>query len=116
MVGGKLIVTGVKGAKEVTYVLKTIGRAEEMILLEAAAEIGNGAKFGEIVNAGKSTLFLGEELGFTAKEMGHLKQAGKLEGAINEALENLTTKTPSKAYIIAKNGGKHSPLIKEWGS
>lgn len=60
-----------------------------MILLEAAAEIGNGAKFGEILNAGSNTLFLGEELGFTAKEMGQLKQAGKLEKTVSNSYEIL---------------------------
>jgi len=86
-----------------------------MILLEAAAEVGNGAKFGEILNAGRKTAFLGEELGFTAKEMGQLQKVGKLEGAIDSACESWLAKSPSEAYIAAKNGGKHARLIEAYG-
>ncbi|NGX37735.1 MAG: hypothetical protein K1000chlam2_00897 [Chlamydiae bacterium] len=103
--GAKIIAKGIKGAQEVTCVLKNIGRVEEMILLEAAAEVGNGAKFGEILNAGRRTGFLGEELGFTAKEMGQLKQAGKLETTLQKELNHLSLpkQESTKLFVEAEN-------------
>jgi len=101
-VGAKIIAKGIKGAQEVTYVLKNIGRVEDMILLEAAAEVGNGAQFGEILNAGKRTAYLGEELGFTAKEMGQLKQAGKLETTVSKTYEQLSLSMKESAALSKK--------------
>lgn len=66
---------------------------------------------GEIVSAGRQTAFLGEELGFTAQDMGQLQKVGKLEHAIDSACESWLAKSPSEAYIAAKNGGKHARLI-----
>jgi hypothetical protein len=39
---------------------------------------------------GRKTVNLGEELGFTAQEMGQLQKAGKLESTIGNACERLT--------------------------
>ena len=97
--GAKIIAKGIKGAQEVTYVLKNLGRVEDVILLEAAAEVGSGAKFGEILHAGKRTVYLGEELGFTAKEMGHLKQAGKLETTVSKSYERLSLPMKESAAL-----------------
>ena len=107
----KIASKSAKSARELAAVLKNLQRAEGTLVLETAVGVGNTTKLGEIISTGKQTAFLGEELGFTAKEMGQLQKAGKLESAINEALENLTTKSPDEAYTIAKNGGKHAPLI-----
>ena len=102
--GGDILVPGalakvasksVKSANELATVCKNIKIANEVLVLETAAEIGSGAKVGEIVNAGKATAFLGEELGFTAQEMGQLKKMGHLEGAIDSASEQVF-KDPEK--------------------
>ncbi len=85
----KIASKSAKSARELAAVMKNLRIAEETLVLETAAGVGNTVKVGEIVNSGKSTLFLGEELGFTAKEMGHLKQAGKLETTVTKAYEHL---------------------------
>ncbi len=106
----KVASKSVKKAKQLSTVCKNIKKAEEMLLLETAVEMGS-TKVGEVINLGKANRFIGEELGFTSREIGHLKQAGKLEGAIDGACESLLAKSPSEAYISAKNGGKHARLI-----
>lgn len=107
----KIASKSAKSARELAAVMKNLRIAEETLVLETAAGVGNTARAGEIINTAKTSAFLGEELGFTAKEMGHLKQAGKLEQAFDSACESWLAKTPSEAYITAKNGGKHARLI-----
>ncbi len=107
----KIASKSAKSARELAAVLKNLQKAEGTLVLETAAGVGNTAKVGEIINAGKASSFIGEELGFTAKEMGQLQKAGKLEQAIDSACESWLAKSPSEAYIAAKNGGRHAPLI-----
>ena len=104
-----------KSAQELASVCKNLQIAQETLVLETAAGIGNSAKIAEVVRAGQTTAFLGEELGLTAREMVQLKQAGKLEGVIDSACESWLVKSPSEAYITAKNGGKHARLIELHG-
>jgi hypothetical protein len=47
------------------------------------------AKIAEVIEVGQKTAFAAEELGCTAREMGQLKQAGKLEGSIADKLERI---------------------------
>lgn len=108
----KIASKSVKSAQVLASVCKNLQIAQETLVLETAAGIGNSAKIGEVVRAGQKTAFFAEELGFTAREIGQLKQAGKLEATIDNAFETLIKKSPSEAYIAAKNGGKHAPLIK----
>ncbi len=110
----KIASKSAKSARELAAVLKNLQRAEGTLVLETAAGFGNTSRVGEIINSGKTSAFLGEEFGFTTKEMGQLQKTGKLEGAINDALENFATKSPSEAYIIAKSGGKHADLIPQY--
>jgi len=85
----KIASKSAKSARELAAVLKNLQKAEGTLILETAAGVGNTAKVGEIIVAGRRTAFLGDELGFTAKEMGQLKQAGKLEATVTEAYEHL---------------------------
>ena len=85
----KLASKGVSSAKELVAICKEIRIAQEMLVLETASGIRIPAKVAEIVEMGKKTAILGEELGFTAQEIGQLKQAGKLETAVSSAYENL---------------------------
>ncbi len=91
-----------KSARELAAVMKNLRIAEETLVLETAAEIGSAAKIGEIVNEGKTTLFLGEELGFTAKEMGRLKQAGKLEATVSSSYEHLSLSMKESIKLFDK--------------
>lgn len=81
----KVASKSVKNAQELAAVCKNFQIAQETLVLETAAGIGNTAKVAEVVRNGQSMAFLGEELGFTAKEMGQLKKLGKLEQAIDSA-------------------------------
>jgi tetratricopeptide (TPR) repeat protein len=85
----KVSAKSAKSAQELAAVCKNLQIAQETFLLETAAEIGNGAKVAEVIKAGQKTSFLGEELGFTAQEMGQLKQTGKLEKTILDQYEHL---------------------------
>ena len=85
----KMASKSAKSARELAAVLKNLQTAEGTLILETTAGIGNTARAGEIITTGKRTAFLGDELGFTAKEMGQLKQAGKLEKTVSNSYEIL---------------------------
>lgn len=91
-----------KSARELAAVLKNLQKAEGTLVLETAAGVGNTAQVGEIIVAGRRTAFLGDELGFTAKEMGHLKQAGKLETSVTEAYEHLSLPMKESVKLFDK--------------
>lgn len=86
----KVASKSVKSAQELAAVCKKLQIAQETLILETAAEIGNGAKIAEVMKAGQRTARLADELGFTAQEMGQLKQAGKLETTVSNTFENIT--------------------------
>ena len=111
----KIASKSAKAAQELTVVFKNLQRAEGTLVLETAAGVGNTARAGEIINAGKTTMALGEDIGLTASEMGHLKKVGKLEETIHNGLGKLASQSETEAYIAAKNGGKHAPLIRRCG-
>ncbi|MCI0382769.1 MAG: tetratricopeptide repeat protein [Chlamydiae bacterium] len=73
----KLLSQGIKGAKELATAYKTLQTAEQTLLLEAAAELGSGAKVAEVIQA--KAITRAEELGFSASEIGQLRKIGKLE-------------------------------------
>nr|NGX38496.1 hypothetical protein [Chlamydiota bacterium] len=86
----KVASKSVKSAQELAAVFKNLQRAERTLVLETAAGMGNTAKIAEIVEGGQRTAFLAEELGFSAHEMGMLKQAGKLETTVTNTYEHLS--------------------------
>jgi len=101
----KVASSAIKTGKEVTAVCKNLKLAKETLLLETATGMGSSVQVGEIVSAGKITSFLGEELGFTAKEMGQLKKVGNLETKIYTTYEHLSL--PAKESIkLFKDAGK----------
>jgi tetratricopeptide (TPR) repeat protein len=85
----KAVSKGLKGAQELSQVCKGLKTAEQTLLLESVAGLENGAKIGDAIQASQKTLALGEDLGFSAGEMGSLKQAGNLESTIATTLEDI---------------------------
>lgn len=85
----KAVSKGLKGGQELAIIYKSLQTAEQSLVLESAANIGNGAKIAEVIEASQKTIALGDELGFSTTEMAHLKQAGQLEGTISHAFENV---------------------------
>ncbi len=110
----KIASKSVKSARELVTILKNLQIAEETIVLETAAGIGNTARAGEILNAGKTSAFLGEELGFTAKEMGQLQKTGKLEGAINSLLDRLVSQSESEVFKAAISKDSHVKMVRDY--
>jgi tetratricopeptide (TPR) repeat protein len=86
----KVASKSVNSAKELVAICKNIQIAQETLILETASGIGIPARVSEIVEMGKKTAALGEELGFTTQEIGQLQQAGKLETTIANACEHLS--------------------------
>ncbi len=95
----KVASKSVKSAQELAAVCKNFQRAQEILVLETAAEIGSGIKIAEVLEAGQKTAFLAEELGFTASEAGQPKQAGVLETTVNHQYR-LIKKDPIKGASI----------------
>ena len=110
----KIASKSAKSARELAAVLKNLQTAEGTLILETTAGVGNTAKVGEIINAGKTSAFLGEELGFSAKEMGQLQKAGKLESAINSRLDKLVSQSESEVFKTAINQNKHIKMVKDY--
>ncbi|MFA5249954.1 MAG: hypothetical protein WC371_00900 [Parachlamydiales bacterium] len=110
----KIASKSAKSARELAAVLKNLQIAEETLVLETAAMVGNTARAGEIINAGKTSAFLGEELGFTAKEMGHLQKTGKLEGAINSRLDRLVSQSESEVFKAAISKDSHVKMVRDY--
>jgi hypothetical protein len=77
-------------AKELAAICNKLQLAKDTLVLETAAGIGDAAKIAEVIESGRKTVAMGEELGFTAREMGALKETGKLESTINRARDNLS--------------------------
>jgi len=100
----KVAKQSVQSAKELAAVCKNLKLASETLVLETAAEIGTGVKIAEVVEAGQRTARLGEELGFTGKEMGQLKQAGKLESTVTETYEQLSL--PMQESLLKHNNAR----------
>lgn len=86
----KAVAKGLKGAQELSQIYKGLQTAEQTLLLESFAGLESGAKIGEAIQATQKTITLGEELGYSAREMAQLKQAGKLEGTISHTFESIS--------------------------
>ena len=83
-------------------------------MLETAAGIGNSAKIAEVVEAGQTMLFLGEDVGLTTHEMAQLKQAGKLESTIKNGLEKLVSQSESEVLKAAISQNKHVKMVRDY--
>src|SRR5690606_27376273 len=96
-------------AKELVAVCKNLQIAQETLVLETAAGIGVPAKVGEIVAMGRKTLNLGEELGFTAQEMGQLQKIEKLEPTITKYYGYLSLSMQESMKLFAQAGDALKP-------
>ncbi len=105
----KIASNSIKNAQKLISVCKKMGMAESTLILETAAEIGNGAKIAEVVEVGRKTSFLAEELGISAPEIGQLKQAGKLETAIAQKCEHLSLPKQESIRLFEEAGNKLKP-------
>ncbi|MBF5060195.1 hypothetical protein [Candidatus Neptunochlamydia vexilliferae] len=98
----KVAAKSIKSAKKLAGACRNLKIAKETLILETAAEVGNTGKLAEIVAHGRKTTFLADELGFTAKEMGKLKQVGKLEMTVTEAYEHLSLPMKESFQLFEK--------------
>jgi tetratricopeptide (TPR) repeat protein len=105
----KIASKSLKSAQELVAVCKNIQIVQETLILETAAGIGNGAKITEVIEVGRKTAFLADELGFTAKEMGQLKQAGELETAVANASGHLSLSMQESIKLFEQAGEKLKP-------
>ena len=109
----KVASKSVKTAQKLSAVCKNLQIAKNTLILETAAEIGNSAKITEIVKAGQRTARLADELGFTAQEMGQLKQAGQLEATVKNTLEHLNPSMQESFALHTKAKNALKPYLKK---
>jgi hypothetical protein len=86
----KVASKSVKSAQELVAICKNLQIVQETLVLETAAGIGNAAKIAEVVEACQKTARIADELGFSAREVAQLKQAGNLEGTVAHTFENIS--------------------------
>jgi hypothetical protein len=98
----KAVAKGVRGAQELGTIYKSLQTAEKALLLESAAELGNGAKVGEAMKATYKTALLGDELGLSISEMTQLKQAGNLERTIQRIAHDPALRESAEKFAHAK--------------
>ncbi len=80
-----VVAKGSAAAKELGVICKNLQSAEKLLVLEAVAEGGTaGINIREVVISANRTLAVGEDLGFTTKEIAALKQSGELEQVIGK--------------------------------
>ncbi len=106
----KIASKSAKSARDLAAVLKNLQKAERTLVLETAAGVGNTAKAGEIISNRRRTALLGDELGFTAKEMGQLKQAGKLETTLQKEFNHLSLSMQESVELFQKAEEKLKPF------
>jgi len=110
----KIASKGIKGAKELSVVSRTLKSAEKTLLLETSAGLESGAKISEVIHKGKEASFLGKEMGFSSAEMGQLKKAGKLEGSINNRLDRLINQSESEVFKSVNSQNKHIKMVRDY--
>jgi hypothetical protein len=109
-----LLAQSPKLAQQVIAIGKKMGLAHDTLLLETAAGIRIPAKIAEIVREGQTMMVLGEDVGISAFEMGQLKKAGQLEGAINSGLEKLVSQSESEVLKNAISQNKHVKMVRDY--
>gem|GEM_PF-629521 len=109
----KVASKSVKSAQELALVCKNFQIAQETLVLETAAGIGNSAKIAEVVEAGQRITRIADELGFTTQEMGPLKQAGQLESTVTNKLEHLSLPMQESFALHTKAKEALKPYLKK---
>ncbi len=89
-------------ARELVSICKNIQIAQETLILETAAGIGMPARVSEVVTAIKRTTDLGEDLGFSTKQMAELHKAGTLETTVNKAAIYLSEEWKASYELFEK--------------
>jgi len=110
----KIAKSGVAAAKELSTICKNLHIAQETLVLETAAGIGNNIKLAEVVRSGQTMLALGEEIGLDALEIAQLKQIGKLESTIHKGLEKIVSQSESDVLKTALTQNKHIKMVKDY--
>lgn len=110
----KIASKSVKSAKELAAACKNLQIAQETLLLETAAGMGNTIKIAEVVRNGQTMMTLGEEVGLSAREIAHLKQTGKLESTINNRLDKLVCQSESEVLKEAIHQNKHIKMVRDY--
>ena len=95
----KVASKSIKAAEELAVVCKNIQFAQETLVLETAAGIGSPSKIAEIIEVGKKTGQLANDLGYSGSELGALKKVGKLEETIANSVEEINKNPPLKASL-----------------
>ena len=109
---GKIALKSAKSAKELTALLKSLQTAEGTLILETASGVGNAVKLGEIISAGKTSVFVGKELGLTTKEIGQLMQAGTLETTVQNLFDRLAWPKQQSLALHKQAMQKLGPYVK----
>ncbi len=99
----------VKGVQEFAVVAKNLKMAQQTLVLETASGIKNTAKIAEVIEIGQRTARIADELGFTAQEIGKLKQAGQLEATVKNTIEHLSLPAQESAKLFEKAAEKLLP-------
>ncbi len=100
----KVVSKSVKSARELVTICKNIELAQETLILETAAGIGMPARVSEVVTAIKRTTDLGEDLGFSTKQMAELHKAGTLETTVNKATVYLSEEWKASYELFERAG------------
>jgi tetratricopeptide (TPR) repeat protein len=111
-IASKSITTG----RELATICKNFHLAKETLILETANGIGIPAKVSEIISMGKKSATLGEELGFTAQEIGELQKTKTLEQVVNKAHYDLPPHLQESNILYQKAQGvlgKHKGFMPE---
>jgi tetratricopeptide (TPR) repeat protein len=110
----KVASKSLKCAQELAAVCKDLQIAQETLLLEAAAGIGDSAKIAETISKGRMMMALGEDVGLNAQEVAQLKQAGQFESTINSGLEKLVLQSESEVLKAAVSQNKHVKMVRDY--
>ncbi len=99
----KVASKSVNSAKELTAICKNIQVAQEVLVLETASGVGAGVRLSEIIDMGKKTVALGEELGFSPPEMGQLHKGFMSESEARALIHQTGIKTFPRPHGIPDN-------------
>ena len=109
----KVVSKGLRYGTEVSAAYKSLRAADQTLLLESMAGCKNVAKFTEAMEAAQKTAFLGDELGFSAKEMGQLKQAGVLETTVAKRYDHLSLSMQESVALQKNARDALKPYVKK---
>ncbi len=104
---------GLKCGTQVSSAYKNLRAADQALLLESLSSLKSAAEIEKVVVTARETAFLGEELGFTARKMGQLKEAGALEETIANSHELLSPLMQESVALHKKARDTLKPYVKK---